>query len=250
MTELPLAYLSGGNSRIFYALKTFQIRQTDMFRQEIFKKMAEPGLKNKVIGTRRLITLIPALLLAGVGTDELKDFILGRTTTFSDRVVDNLLKLVGLSKWTLYKARQEGIASAAIKTILPPVPLVDQLWKDIRTAGDKKGLEVVQSIPLVGKFYYWWMGKGRFKKPLNDDMRWLKENAGRLGLSRTRAYQAMNRAITDYQAMPRGPKRDAAKARALGIVKTLAGRVRAREDRLAEIEKRRQKRAEEKALSR
>ncbi|HNF58742.1 MAG TPA: hypothetical protein PLN89_04140, partial [Elusimicrobiota bacterium] len=67
MTELPLAYLSGGNSRIFYALKTFQIRQTDMFRQEIFKKMAEPGLKNKVIGTRRLITLIPALLLAGVG---------------------------------------------------------------------------------------------------------------------------------------------------------------------------------------
>jgi hypothetical protein len=60
----------------------------------------------------------------------------------------------------------------------------------------------------------------------------------------------MNRAITDYQAMPRGPKRDAAKARALGIVKTLAGRVRAREDRLAEIENRRQKRAEEKALSR
>jgi predicted DNA-binding transcriptional regulator AlpA len=165
-------------------------------------------------------------------------------------VVDNLLKLVGLSKWTIYKARQEGIGSAVMKTVLPPAPLVDQLWKDIRTAGDNKGLETVQSIPLVGKFYYWWLGRGVLKRPISDDAMYLKTNASRLGLSRTRAYQAMNRAITDYQAMPRGPKRDAAKARALGIVKTLAGRVRAREDRLAEIENRRQKRAEEKALSR
>jgi len=250
MTELPKAYLAGGNSRIFYALKTFQIRQLDLFRQEIFKKLAEPGLKNKVIGIRRLIAITTSLLLAGIGTDELKDWFLGRKTPTSDRVVDNLLKLVGLSKWTIYKARQEGIGSAVMKTVLPPAPLVDQLWKDIRTAGDNKGLETVQSIPLVGKFYYWWLGRGVLKRQISDDAMYLKTNASRLGLSRTRAYQAMNRAITDYQAMPRGPKRDAAKARALGIAKTLAGRVRAREDRLAEIENRRQKRAEEKALSR
>ncbi|HMU74252.1 MAG TPA: hypothetical protein PKD69_00625 [Elusimicrobiota bacterium] len=242
MTELPLAYLSGGNSRIFYALKTFQIRQTDMFRQEIFKKMAEPGLKNKVIGTRRLITLIPALLLAGVGTDELKDFILGRTTTFSDRVVDNILKLVGLSKWTLYKARQEGIASAAIKTILPPVPLVDQLWKDIRTAGDKKGLEVVQSIPLVGKFYYWWMGKGRFKKPLNDDMRWLKENAGRLGLTRSKAYQYLNRTSTRSLLAGTEKERNEARAKVESYAKRLRAMAESREAELAAREERRKER--------
>jgi hypothetical protein len=242
MTELPLAYLSGGNSRIFYALKTFQIRQTDMFRQEIFKKMAEPGLKNKVIGTRRLITLIPALLLAGVGTDELKDFILGRTTTFSDRVVDNILKLVGLSKWTLYKARQEGIASAAIKTILPPVPLVDQLWKDIRTAGDKKGLEVVQSIPLVGKFYYWWMGKGRFKKPLNDDMRWLKENAGRLGLTRSKAYQYLNRTSTRSLLAGTEKERNEARAKVESYAKRLRAMAESREAELAAREERRRER--------
>lgn len=242
MTELPRAYLSGGNARIFYALKTFQLRQIDMFRQEIFKKMAEPGLKNKIIGTRRLIALSSALLLAGVGTDELKDFILGRTTTLSDRIVDNILKLVGLSKWTLYKARQEGIASAAIKTILPPVPLVDQLWKDIRTAGDKKGLEVVQSIPLVGKFYYWWMGKGRFKKPLNDDMRWLKENAGRLGLTRSKAYQYLNRTSTRSLLAETEKERTEARAKVESYAKRLRAMAESREAELAAREERRKAR--------
>lgn len=242
MTELPRAYLSGGNARIFYALKTFQLRQIDMFRQEIFKKMAEPGLKNKIIGTRRLIALSSALLLAGVGTDELKDFILGRTTTLSDRIVDNILKLVGLSKWTLYKARQEGIASAAIKTILPPVPLVDQLWKDIRTAGDKKGLEVVQSIPLVGKFYYWWMGKGRFKKPLNDDMRWLKENAGRLGLTRSKAYQYLNRTSTRSLLAETEKERTEARAKVESYAKRLRAMAESREAELLAREERRKAR--------
>lgn len=250
MTELPKAYLSGGNSRIFYALKTFQIRQLDLFRQEIFKKLAEPGLKNKVIGTRRLIAITTSLLLAGIGTDELKDWFLGRKTTMSDRVTDNLLKMAGLSKWTIYKARQEGIGSAVMKTVLPPAPLVDQLWKDIRTAGDGKGLESVQSIPWFGKPYFWWFGKGASKRPISDDAMYLKTNASRLGLSRIRAYQTLNRSIETYQAMPRGPKRDAAKARALDIAKTLAGRVRAREDQLAEMEKQRRKRAEARALSR
>jgi len=204
LTEQPQTYLSSGNGRIFYALKTFQLRQIDMIRQEAFKQMGKPGLKAKAIGIRRLILLAISMMLAGIGSDQIKDILLGRKTSFSDRIADNLLKLVGLSKWTLYKARQEGIASAAMKQVLPPAPLVDQLWKDIRTAGDNKGLEVVNSIPLVGKFYYWWLGRGKDKKPLSDDMFWLKQNAGRLGLSHSTAYRAigilknrMNSAVSD-----------------------------------------------------
>ena len=137
-----------------------------------------------------------------------------------------------------------------MKAVLPPAPLVDQLWKDIRTAGDNKGLEVVQSIPLVGKFYYWWLGRGTLKRPISDDAMYLKQNAGRLGLSRTGAYRAMNRAIEIYQSMPKGPKRDAAKARAMEVASKLAERVRAKESQFAEIEARRKKRAAELGLSR
>jgi hypothetical protein len=34
------------------------------------------------------------------------------------------------------------------------------LIQDIKTFGDDKGLETVQSVPIAGKLYYWWFGKG------------------------------------------------------------------------------------------
>lgn len=236
LTEQPQTYLSSGNGRIFYALKTFQLRQIDMIRQEAFKQMGKPGLKAKAIGIRRLILLAISMMLAGIGSDQIKDILLGRKTSFSDRIADNLLKLVGLSKWTLYKARQEGIASAAMKQVLPPAPLVDQLWKDIRTAGDNKGLEVVNSIPLVGKFYYWWLGRGKDKKPLSDDMFWLKQNAGKLGLSHSSAYRAigilknrMNSAVSDKD-------RNAYREKLLDAAKRLRTKAEGNFDRLSALE--------------
>jgi len=163
LTELPRGYLKGGNARIFYMLKTFQLRQMDYIRAEAFHKMDQPGLKNKAIGMGRLISMVAVLGAMGVTADQLKDWVLGRKTDFSDRIIDNILKLAGLSKWTIYKARQEGFGSALMKTILPPAPIIDQLWKDVATAGDRKGVESVQSIPLVGKPYYWRFGRGREK---------------------------------------------------------------------------------------
>jgi len=163
LTELPRGYLKGGNARIFYMLKTFQLRQMDYIRAEAFHKMAQPGLKNKAIGMGRLVSMVAVLGAMGVTTDQLKDWVLGRKTDFSDRIIDNILKLAGLSKWTIYKARQEGFGSASMKTILPPAPIIDQLWKDVATAGDGKGTESVQSIPLIGKPYYWRFGRGREK---------------------------------------------------------------------------------------
>lgn len=236
LTEQPQTYLSSGNGRIFYALKTFQLRQIDMIRQEAFKQMGKPGLKAKVIGIRRLILLAISMMLAGIGSDQIKDILLGRKTSFSDRIADNLLKLVGLSKWTLYKARQEGIASAAMKQVLPPAPLVDQLWKDIRTAGDNKGLEVVNSIPLVGKFYYWWLGRGKDKKPLSDDMFWLKQNAGKLGLSHSSAYRAIGILKNRMNAATSDKEREATRVKLLETAKRLRTKAEGNFDRLSALE--------------
>lgn len=163
LTELPRGYLKGGNARIFYMLKTFQLRQLDYIRNEVFSKMAEPGMQAKAVGMGRLLAIIGVFGAMGMGVDALKDWVLGRKTEIPDRVTDNILKISGLSKWTIYKARQEGIGSALMKTILPPAPMVDQLWKDFAKAGDGKGLESVQSIPVVGKPYYWRFGRGRQK---------------------------------------------------------------------------------------
>jgi hypothetical protein len=64
--------------------------------------------------------------------------------------------------------------------ILPPVKFIDSLAKDITHVGDEKGLEIVGSVPVVGKLAYWHMGRGTSKRDDLWDIRLRKEKR-RLG---------------------------------------------------------------------
>jgi hypothetical protein len=75
-------------------------------------------------------------------------------------VVDNLFRLFGVGKFVTWQARTEGPRSAIVKQVAPPFKILDAVYKDVATAGDRKGLETTASIPLAGKLYYWWFGKG------------------------------------------------------------------------------------------
>ena len=161
LSEMPQKYLTGGNGRIFYMLKTFTLKQCDMFRREAFQKIAAPG--TRIEGIKNLLWLSTAFVVMNAGADFIKDFILGRPIDIEDKVVDNLLRLAGISKFVTWKAREEGLGSAMVRQIAPPFKAVDAISKDIRTAGDEKGLEITQSIPVVGKLYYWWFGRGAAK---------------------------------------------------------------------------------------
>jgi len=156
LSEMPEQYLKAGNGRVFYMLKTFTIKQLDVYRNEVFQLMKT----NPKRAIRNLVTLSASLMLMNATADEIKDFILGRETKLSDRVVDNVAKLAGFSKFTLYKARQQGVGSAVVQTILPPFKLLDSAYKDIAKHTAFADSETVQSIPLGGKLYYWWFGKG------------------------------------------------------------------------------------------
>jgi hypothetical protein len=112
---------------------------------------------------RNLVRLATCFIIANATADEIKDFMLGRNTDFSDRVIDNLFRLGGISKFVTWQARREGLRSAVVKQIAPPAKAADAILKDATEAGDGKGLETVQSIPIFGKFYYWWLGKGADK---------------------------------------------------------------------------------------
>ena len=161
LSEMPQKYLTGGNGRIFYMLKTFTLKQFDAFRREVFQKIGTSG--QRLEGIKNLVWLSACFVAANATADEIKDLILNRKTSLSDRVVDNLLRLAGVSKFVTWKAREEGLGSAAFRQISPPFKAIDSLYKDIMKAGDEKGLEITQSIPVVGKLYYWWFGKGAEK---------------------------------------------------------------------------------------
>jgi len=177
LSEMPQKYLEGGNGRLFYMLKTFTLKQFDAFRNEAYNKIKKGDRAEKIEGMKNFIRLASFFVLANAGADELKDWILGRKTDFSDRMVDNFLRLMGVSKFVTWKARTEGVGSALTRQILFPVKFVDAAGKDIITAGDEKGLEVLGSVPLIGKLAYWHFGRGSLKREDLWDRRFRKRKA-------------------------------------------------------------------------
>jgi hypothetical protein len=164
LSEMPQRYLDAGNGRLFYMLKTFTLKVFDVFRNESYNKIRYGNKADKIQGMKNFVRLSLFFVLANAGADELKDWVLGRKTDFEDRIVDNVLRLCGVSKFVTWKARTEGVGSALARQILPPFKFIDSAGKDIITAGDEKGLEVIGSIPVVGKLAYWHIGRGTSKR--------------------------------------------------------------------------------------
>lgn len=161
MSEMPEQYLLAGNGRLFYMLKTYTLKQFDVFRREGYNAIRRGTKTEKIDAIRKVAYLAMLLVLANGAADELKDWLLGRKTDLSDRVTDNVLRLFGVSKYMTWKARTEGYGSAIVRQILPPFKFVDSLSKDILSAGDGKGLQTPQSVPVVGKLAYWHLGRGK-----------------------------------------------------------------------------------------
>lgn len=169
LAEMPVGYLRGGNGRVFYMLKTYTVKQIDIYRRQVFEEIASGEPARMAKGVNNLVRLAVALMVMGMASDGLKDLILGRPIDIDDLITDNILKLFTLTKYQIYRAKEEGIANTFWKTLfVPPVAApVDDLGKDVSKIGfgekPLKDSEVVGRIPFIGKFYYWWWGGGRAK---------------------------------------------------------------------------------------
>lgn len=172
LSEMPEKYLTSGNGRILYMLKSYTLKQFDIFRREAFQEMKK-GNWGK--GVKNLLYLAFLVVLTNGVADEIKDLLTKRKTKLSDRVVDQLAMLAGFSRYNLGKVSEVGLGSALLKTITPPTNLVDNIskdliamYKDFDKSSKINQLRTIQDIPLVGKFYYWWFGKGSDIKKTNE----------------------------------------------------------------------------------
>lgn len=172
LAEMPEYYLNGGNLRVLYMLKSYTIKQFDIYRRECIVKMKSDDKATRIEGMRNMVKLSMSLALMGAGTDMLKDLILMRKINLSDVMTDNMIKLMGLSKYQIYSIKQDGLADALYQAVIVPplfAPINDisrDLWKSIsgKEDVDFKDLRIWNSIPLVGKLYYWWAGGGYEKE--------------------------------------------------------------------------------------
>jgi len=173
LSEMPEFYLKAGNGRVFYMLKTYGLKQLDVFRREVAQNLKSKDPKQKIQGLTNMFQLLALLTLANAGADEIKDYMLGKETRFADNVIDNLLVMGGASRYTQMQISKEGFGSAMLQQILPPMKFINSASKDLNesyknyVSGDTSSFDharIVDSLPIVGKLYYWHYGRGEENK--------------------------------------------------------------------------------------
>jgi hypothetical protein len=180
LSEMPEKYLTSGNGKIFYTLKTFTIKLFDFVRTKSLARIRhglETGNKAEVVeGSKNFIKILIAYLGTNIGADLLKDLIYDRPITeesLRDDTVNNLLELASFDRYSRYRFSTLGPWSAMMERVTPPVTIIDNVAKDavfhFQMADHMTFLERLefsetpQSLP-GGDWYYWYFGKGKIKK--------------------------------------------------------------------------------------
>ena len=179
LSQMTEGYLIGGDLRVFYMLKTYTIQQMDVFRREVFNNIKSKDPQRKIQGIQNMFKLTVLLTLANAGADEIKNFMLGKETRFSDNVIENFLTIGGASRYTKMQISREGFGSAFLQQALPPMKFINSASKDMQegyknyVSGDTSNFDharIIDSIPGVGKLYYWHYGRGgETKKSLAEN---------------------------------------------------------------------------------
>ena len=163
---------------MFYALKSFAIKQMDILHRQAKREWD----KGTPAGKRRSVKLTVAygLLFAGSGSliQETKDGIRGKgfnIEDLDDNAVDQIYSMVLSSRYMVDKFAKGKVSEGLIGAIIPPMSLIDAPMADLAAIGrgDFNGRhaemnvfdsQVVQNTPLFGKIAYNWLGvKGQDK---------------------------------------------------------------------------------------
>lgn len=95
MGEVPELYLQHSGFKLFYALKTFQLKRWDYYRNETLRDIAntkEP--KKLMVAGKKLLALATYMYIVGFSTDTIKNFIFGRPIDPATMSEDQMWKML------------------------------------------------------------------------------------------------------------------------------------------------------------
>ena len=119
--EIPLGQSESANKRILYTMKSFQVKQLNFVVNQMLSKIFSRSTSKaqKAAATRDLAKLMFFMLMVGVPIDALKDLLAGRMGYMSDYVFNGIFRLGGVSRYTAYNIKREGIGEAALDYFSP-----------------------------------------------------------------------------------------------------------------------------------
>lgn len=167
LEEVPIQYLKSPNGRLFYTMKTFTTKQLNTYKREIITQAKTDPTQAAKNATR----MIGLFVVLNMTADEIKDFIKGEEEPLRDKVVDNMLKVIGFNRYSLDRTQQQGFGRTIVEQILPPTTFVDDATRDFASAFDEDPdpLRSTRNIPVAGELYYWWFGRGAQKREAKQE---------------------------------------------------------------------------------
>jgi GH24 family phage-related lysozyme (muramidase) len=192
LSEMPQRYLTGGNGRIFYMLKSYATKSSNNFYRESVQKMRNGDIKG---GMKNLMHLGILFTLMNASTDWFIDWLNGKNPDFTDSMVDSLLTLSFTSRYDLDKSKREGLVEGYLGQMIIPTNIADLPYKDLVNlfSEDRKmTLNILKLVPGFGNMMYNRLDPGGKDKALKNTRKDIIEDikAGNMDREAIREYNS------------------------------------------------------------
>tara|TARA_R110002073_G_scaffold312423_1_gene483864 strand:+ start:2497 stop:5424 length:2928 start_codon:yes stop_codon:yes gene_type:complete len=179
LSEMPPKYLESKDGRVFYMLKSFGLKQIDVVRRDIIQEASKKGMGHKIKAVKDMTKLAAYLSGANLGTQTVKDLILGKDVRIDDipeNLVWSFLGVYGLTKYGTEKLISDGkILEAGLRNISPANPLLESVGKIaselVQEETDYEKIQKqVKNVPIAGTIMYHWFlgGAEKYNEKLSD----------------------------------------------------------------------------------
>ena len=107
---MPQQYADMDNGRIMYMLKSFTVKQIDVFRNQHLDMVTNGKTpKERAYGRAQLLRLAMIFAATNGSADAIKDLFMGRPVHLSDIAVENVWRLFGMSRYNYYQFERHGL---------------------------------------------------------------------------------------------------------------------------------------------
>lgn len=159
LSEVPEKYLTAPNGRIFYMLKTFMLKQADIWRRDIVQQIEKGNYKAAGINAARFTAMFTA---ATASADWIKGFLTGKDTDMPDVVAGAALKNFMVSEYLIGKLGKGDVTGFISSLLLPPLGFAGDVIQDLANFGQQ--FDTLQHLPVTGRLAYMWFGGGAEKE--------------------------------------------------------------------------------------
>ncbi len=117
--RMPLKQAENPDTRLLYTMKSFLVNQLNLTNDLYIQQMKTGTRQQKAEAFIALSKLIVFMAMVGMPVDMLKDLIAGRLGYLPDYAVNNSLRIFGISKYSAYKIKRDGVGAFALNYFQP-----------------------------------------------------------------------------------------------------------------------------------